>query len=225
MDGTLLRHLENLRADASEERRSRRGPPAYPRGRPGSGRSRDPRRAADRCGHRHAPLARRPGRAGVHRRHRPPRSTPLQTCCQPCSAGVTCHAVMTCPLRHHSTAELHRAHRPPHRAAPRQSPDPDGAPVQDTEPLEDTDGVYEQFPEQFHDVADALRTRRIPPGGKARLGDLLGDADELFAPRRRPGRRRPLPCWPAPAKRRGRRLRLLLCLDAMMLWQPGRRSR
>jgi hypothetical protein len=35
--------------------------------------------------------------------------------------------------------------------------------------------------EQFHDVADALRIRRIPPGGNARLGDLLADADELFA--------------------------------------------
>ncbi len=43
--------------------------------------------------------------------------------------------------------------------------------------IQNIDGVYEQFPEQFHDVADALRIRRIPPGDKARLGDLLDDAD------------------------------------------------
>jgi hypothetical protein len=65
-------------------------------------------------------------------------------------------------------------------AASRQVGDPDGCPV-DTEQLEDTDGVYEQFPEQFHDVADALRIRRILPGGKARLADLLADVDELFS--------------------------------------------
>ena len=89
----------------------------------------------------------------------------------------------------------------------------------DTEPLEDTDGVYEQFPEQFHDVADALRVRRIPTGGKARLGDLLADADELFS-------HDDVPVVAALAVLAGtretarRRLRLLLCLDAMMLWQP-----
>src|SRR5207248_718893 len=88
-----------------------------------------------------------------------------------------------------------------------------------TEPLEDTDGVYEQFPEQFHDVAEALRARRIPPGGKARLGDLLGDVDEFFS-------HEDVPLVAALAVLAGtretarRRLRLLLCLDAMMLWQP-----
>ena len=98
-------------------------------------------------------------------------------------------------------------------APSRQAPDPDGRPA-DTEPLEDTDGVYEQFPEQFHDVAEALRARRIPPGGKARLGDLLGDADELFA-------HEDVPLVATLAMLVGtretarRRLRLLLCLDAI----------
>jgi hypothetical protein len=65
-------------------------------------------------------------------------------------------------------------------AASRQVCDGDGRPV-NSEPLEDTDGVYEQFPEQFHDVADALCIRRILPGGKVRLADLLADVDELFS--------------------------------------------
>jgi hypothetical protein len=103
-------------------------------------------------------------------------------------------------------------------AASRAVPDPDGRPL-DTEPLEDTDGMYEQFPEQFYDVADALRIRRIPPGGKARLADLLADVDELFS-------HNAVPVVAILATLAGtretarRRLRLLLCLDAMMLWQP-----
>lgn len=106
-------------------------------------------------------------------------------------------------------------------APSRQPPDPDGRPA-DTEPLEDTDGVYEQFPEQFHDLAEVLRARRIPPGGKGRLGDLLSDADELFG-------HEDVPLVATLAVLAGthetarRRLRLLLCLDAMMLWQPDGR--
>ncbi|MFN2534424.1 MAG: hypothetical protein ABR528_04160, partial [Pseudonocardiaceae bacterium] len=51
----------------------------------------------------------------------------------------------------------------------------------DIEDLEDTDGIYQQFPEQFHNAAHALRLRRITPGIKVRLSELLGDVDELFA--------------------------------------------
>jgi hypothetical protein len=103
-------------------------------------------------------------------------------------------------------------------ALARQAPDPDGRPA-DAEPLEDTEGIYEQFPEQFHDVADALRIRRVPPGGKARLGELLGDADELFAHEDAPVVAT-LTVLAGSRETAHRRLRLLLCLDAMMLWQP-----
>jgi hypothetical protein len=103
-------------------------------------------------------------------------------------------------------------------AASRQVCDPDGRPM-DSEPLEDTDGVYEQFPEQFYDVADALRIRRIMPGGKARLADLLADVDELFSHQDVPVVAT-LTALAGTRETARRRLRLLLCLDAMMLWQP-----
>jgi hypothetical protein len=103
-------------------------------------------------------------------------------------------------------------------AAPRQGPDDEGTEIP-SDPLEDADGVYEQFPEQFHNVAHAIRARRIAPSSKARLSELLGDVDELFAH----------PDVPLVAELAGlagsietarRRLRLLLALDAMMLWCP-----
>ncbi|GAA3755807.1 hypothetical protein [Salinactinospora qingdaonensis] len=39
-----------------------------------------------------------------------------------------------------------------------------GGPVRSDEPLENADEVYEQFPEQFHNTAHVLRTRRACPG-------------------------------------------------------------
>jgi hypothetical protein len=104
-------------------------------------------------------------------------------------------------------------------AAPRHSPDPDGVPVQD-EPLDEVDGIYEQFPGLFHDVAHVLRIRRIPPGGKARLSDLLADADELFAPATPPPVVAELAVLASSLETARRRLRLLLALDALMLWRP-----
>jgi len=103
-------------------------------------------------------------------------------------------------------------------AAPRP-PGEDTSSDASGEPLEDADGIYEQFPEQFHNVAHVLRTRRIPAGGKARLSEFLADADTLMthtdmdivADLTR------LAGSPETARRR---LRLLLALDAMMLWRP-----
>jgi hypothetical protein len=87
------------------------------------------------------------------------------------------------------------------------------------EPLEDDGRVYEQFPEQFHKVAHVLRIRRIEPGTKARLTELLTDADELFT-----GADTTtvtgLVALAGSRETAHRRLRLLLTLDAMMLWRP-----
>lgn len=88
--------------------------------------------------------------------------------------------------------------------------------------LEDAVGIYRQFPEQYHAVADQLRHHRIPPGTKARLSDLLDDADRLMAAE--------VPVRATLAELAGsvdvarRRLRLLLALDAMMLWSPDATS-
>jgi hypothetical protein len=103
-------------------------------------------------------------------------------------------------------------------AAPRQVLDVPGRKVV-TEPLEDNDGVYEQFPEQFHNIADALRGRRVAPGMKTRLSDLLADADLLFD---QPGMRTvtELAALAGGVHTARLRLRLLLALDAMMLWRP-----
>jgi hypothetical protein len=104
-------------------------------------------------------------------------------------------------------------------AAPRPSPDADGQPVPD-EPLDKVDGIYEQFPGLFHDVAHVLRARRIPSGGKARLGDLLADADDLFSPVALPPVIAELTVLAGSRESARRRLRLLLALDALMLWRP-----
>jgi hypothetical protein len=217
VDGTLLRHLENLRADASEDQ----DPVAV----------RQLTRAASRLGDAVETLAGL--QADVVS------ATPRWRDAQAAQAFTAVPATEIDPTADVLSAllggrDLPRGHDLSPTAshvllnftaltdrltAPaRQVPDPDGRPA-DTEPLEDTDGVYEQFPEQFHDVADALRTRRILPGSKARLADLLGDADELFAHVEVPVVAT-LTMLAGTGEVARRRLRLLLCLDAMMLWQP-----
>lgn len=90
--------------------------------------------------------------------------------------------------------------------------------------LEDSDGIHEQFPSQFHNTAHALRVRRIAPGMKARLSDLLNDADALFGHLDVAVTADLASLAGSPMTARAR-LRLLLALDALMLWRPdGSRS-
>jgi hypothetical protein len=103
-------------------------------------------------------------------------------------------------------------------AAPRHVPDVDG-PELSSEPLEDADGMYEQFAEQFHNTAHALRVRRVAPGMKARLSLLLDDADGLFS-HAEAAIVAELAGLAGGRETARRRLRLLLALDAMMLWRP-----
>ena len=107
-------------------------------------------------------------------------------------------------------------------APPRQSLDVDGA-AASSEVLEDAEGVYEQFAEQFHNVAHALRARRVAPGAKTRLTDLLADADELFTHADATVVTQ-LAALVGSREIARRRLRLLLALDAMMLWRPDGRG-
>jgi hypothetical protein len=107
-------------------------------------------------------------------------------------------------------------------APPRQPLEIDGGGAF-TEALEETEGVYDQFPEQFHNIAHALRVRRTAPGAKVRLTDLLADADELFA-HRDAAVVTDLAALVGSLGTARRRLRLLLALDAMMLWRPDGRA-
>lgn len=217
VDGTLLRHLENLRADASEEQ----DPIAV----------RQLTRASSRLSDAVETLAGlQTDVVSATPRWRDAQAAQAFTAVLATEIDPTADVLLALlgghdlPRGHDlSPATSHvllnfTALTDRLTAPSRQAPDPDGR-LADIEPLEDTDGVYEQFPEQFHDVAEALRGRRIPPGGKARLGDLLGDADELFA-------REDMPIVATLTVLAGthetarRLLRLLLCLDAMMLWQP-----
>jgi hypothetical protein len=217
VDGTLLRHLENLRADASEEQ--------------------DPAavgqltRAASRLADSVETLARlHTDVISATPRWRDAQAAQAFTAAPAAEIDPTADVLAALlggrdlPRGHDLSPAAPRvlisftalANRL--TAPPRQVPDADGAPVA-AEPLEDADGMYEQFPELFHNVADALRAHRIPAGGKARLADLLADADELFSHDDAPvvaG----LQALAGTAETARRRLRLLLCLDAMMLWQP-----
>jgi hypothetical protein len=217
VDGTLLRHLENLRADASEEQ-----DPVVVR---------QLTRVASRLGDAVETLAGlQADVVSATPRWRDAQAAQAFTAVPATEINPTADVLsaLLCgrdlPHGHDlspaaTQAVLNFTGLTDRLTAPaRQSPDPDGRRA-DTEPLEDTDGVYEQFPEQFHDVADALRIRRIPPGGKVRLGDLLGDADELFAHEDLPVVEN-LTVLAGTRETARRRLRLLLCLDAMMLWQP-----
>jgi hypothetical protein len=217
VDGTLLRHLENLRADASDEQE----PVAV----------RQLTRAASRLGAAVETLAElQTDVIGATPRWRDAQAAQAFTAMPVGDIDPTADvlsALLTGGCLPHG-AEW----GPPAAAllldfttltdrlvaAPRQPVEEAGAAVP-TEALEDADGIYEQFPEQFHNVAHALRVRRVPPGGKARLSELLADADELFA--------YPDVALVAELARLAgsvetarRRLRLLLALDAMMLWRP-----
>lgn len=98
-----------------------------------------------------------------------------------------------------------------------------GAPICD-EPLAGVDGLYEQFPERFHDTAYVIRSRKVTPGTKARLSELMADVDALFShpDSELVGGLAALAGSPEVARLR---LRLLLALEAMMLWRPDGRPR
>ncbi|MFI5803470.1 hypothetical protein [Streptomyces sp. NPDC051561] len=114
------------------------------------------------------------------------------------------------------TALADRLVLPPRRRAA------DEAGIETDEPLED-DGVYEQFPEQFHCVAHVLRTCRIAPGMKARLTELLADADTLVTRTDAAIVAELTDLAGGNRDTARRRLRLLLTLDALMLWRPDNR--
>lgn len=217
VDGTFLRHLENLRADASEEQ----DPIAV----------RQLTRASSRLSDAVETLAGlQTDVVSATPRWRDAQAAQAFTAVPRTEIDPTAD-VLSALLGGHdlprghdlspatSHALLNFAALTNRLTAPsRQAADPDGR-LADIEPLEDTDGMYEQFPEQFHDVAEALRARRISPGGKARLGDLLGDADELFDHEDVPVVAT-LTVLAGTRETARRLLRLLLCLDAMMLWEP-----
>ena len=217
VDGTLLRHLENLRADASEEQ----DPIAV----------RQLTRATSRLGNAVETLAElQTDVVGATPRWRDAQAAQAFTATLSSEVDPTAD-VLSALLGEHPLPRGHDLSPPAPQtvlnftaltnrltAPTRQGPDPDGQPIQ-TEPLEDADGVYEQFPEQFHNVAHALRIRRIAPGGKTRLADLLADADELFGHTDAPVVA-DLAALSGSGDAARRRLRLLLALDAMMLWQP-----
>lgn len=217
VDGTLLRHLESLRADASEEQ----DPAAV----------RQLTRAASRLADAVETLAAlQTDVIGATPRWRDAQAAQAFTAMPAGEIDPTMDVLSALLAGTELPAGGHLCPPMPALlldfaaladrlvAAPRPPGDDEG-PVVRTEPLEDADGVYEQFPEQFHNVAHALRVRRIAPGAKARLSDLLADADELFE-------RADIPLIAALVALVGsrrtarRRLRLLLALDAMMLWRP-----
>ncbi|MGH4032893.1 hypothetical protein ACQB60_28615 [Actinomycetota bacterium Odt1-20B] len=87
-------------------------------------------------------------------------------------------------------------------------------------PLGEVAGIYEQFPEQFHEVTDTLRTCLIPPGGRARLSRLLDGANALFALPQSALADHLSGLIGAEAETARLRLRLLLVYEALKLWRP-----
>ncbi len=217
VDGTFLRHLENLRADASEEQ----DPHAV----------RQLTKAVSRLGNAVETLAELHTEViGATPRWRDAQAAQAFTAVPATEIDPTAD-VLSALLG--GVALPHGANLSPPAPArllnftaltnrlvapPRQTLDVDGLPLP-TESLEDADGVYEQFAEQFHNTAHALRVRRIAPGMKARLSDLLADADELFA-HTDAALIAELAALAGSRETARRRLRLLLALDAMMLWRP-----
>ncbi len=104
----------------------------------------------------------------------------------------------------------------------RPTPEEPGTPVDD-EPLGNVDGVFEQFPEFFHDIALVLRSRRVIPGAEIRLSELLSDVDMLLE-RVDSDLVRELTELAGSREVARLRLRLLLALEAMMLWRPDGRA-
>jgi hypothetical protein len=221
VDGAFLRHLENLRADASQEQ----DPEAV----------RQLTRATSRLGAAVETLAELNTEViGASPRWRAAQAAQAFSAVPPTEIDPTAD-VLSALL---GGRELpHGADRSPPApgillnvteltdrlvAPPRQLPEGEGR-VVSTDDLDDADGVYQQFPEQFHDAAHALRVRRVAPGTKARLSDLLGDVDELFA---HDGVAivAELVGLAGSTGTARRRLRLLLALDAMMLWRPDRNA-
>lgn len=217
VDGTFLRHLENLRADASEDQE----PQAV----------RQLTRATSRLGDAVETLAELNNEVvAANPRWRDAQAAQAFTAVPATEIDPTADvlsallggqnlpygAELSPPAAGvllNFTALANRLVAPPKRVL-----DEDGPKV-DAEDLENTAGVYRQFPEQFHNTAHALRVRRIAPGMKARLSDLVGDADELFA-YPNTATVTELAALAGSVDTARRRLRLLLALDAMMLWQP-----
>lgn len=182
VDGTLLRHLENLRADASDEQ----DPIAV----------RQLSRATSRLGDAVETLAGlQTDVIGATPRWRDAQAAQAFTAVPATEVDPTADVLFAllgdlalpqgADLSPPAPARLLNVTAIANRlvAPPKQTLDPDGPPLP-TEPFEDTDGLYEQFPEQFHNVAHALRVRRIAPGSKARLSALLADAVSCSRTRR-----------------------------------------
>ncbi|MGH3500983.1 MAG: hypothetical protein ACRDQA_08825 [Nocardioidaceae bacterium] len=218
VDGTLLRHLENLRADASEEH----DPVAV----------RQLTHATSRLGDAVETLAElQTDVVGATPRWRDAQAAQAFTAIPASEVDPTADVLSAllgglalprgADLSPPAPARLLNFAALADRlvAPPRQIMEPDDAPGS-TQPLEDAEGIYEQFPEQFHNVVHALRVHRIAPGTKARLTELLADADELFT-YGDAALVRDLAALAGSHETARRRLRLLLALDAMMLWRPN----
>ena len=143
---------------------------------------------------------------------------PAQACLDPLlTEGSPAAADTTTPVFSRRllpfTAVVDRLTRPPQRP---QDTDGRHAEIGD---LEDVIVAWEQFPDLYHDIAEVLRQRRVPAGGKAHLSDLFNDAhdlmstggsivDDLVA------------ATGSDEEDVSTRLQLLLALDALLMWRP-----
>jgi hypothetical protein len=217
VDGTFLRHLENLRADASEEQ----DPQAVRQLTQATSRLGD---AVETLAELHTEVIGAPPRwreAQAAQAFTAVPATEVDPTADVLSALLGGKALPHgADLSPPAPARLLNFTALANRlvAPPKQTLDVDGPPLS-AEPLEEANGVYEQFAEQFHNTAHALRVRRIGPGMKARLSVLLGDADELFS-HADADLVAELAALAGSRDTARRRLRLLLALDAMMLWRP-----